>query len=110
MCQLVACNAGIFWRASAFSSILIKRAPSWIQTRTRLGERRKGVPGSRSEAERRVAANLFDRELIPHGKRLHLSSMGTSVFYIDIFSATERILKIRAERRPDPDRFLEYFQ
>ena len=32
---------------------LIKRAPSWIQTRKRLGESQKCVPGSGSLAERR---------------------------------------------------------
>ena len=50
--------------------ILIKRAPSWIRTRKRLGERRKGVLGSGSWAKRAnmAAANLLDqldRELIP---------------------------------------------
>ena len=32
---------------------LIKQAPSWIQTRKRLGERQKCVLGSGSEAKRR---------------------------------------------------------
>ena len=44
----LACNAGVFWRASA--RILIGRAPSWIKTR----KRRKGVLGSRDEAEKGV--------------------------------------------------------
>ena len=37
----------------ASERILIERAPSWIQTRKRLGEREKYVPGSGSSAERR---------------------------------------------------------
>ena len=35
-------------RILASERILIKRVPSWIQTRKRLGERRKCVPGSGS--------------------------------------------------------------
>ena len=66
-------------RIFASERILIKRAPSWIQPRKRLGERRKSVLGSWSQAERRsngggggeanMAANLrsrariYDREL-----------------------------------------------
>ena len=41
----VACNAGVFWRAIECDRVT-KRAPSWIQTRKRLGERRDGVLGS----------------------------------------------------------------
>ena len=44
---ILACNAGVFWRGRERVH-LIKRAPSWIQTRKRLGERRKCVLGSRS--------------------------------------------------------------
>ena len=44
----LACNAGVFWRAS--ERILIRRAPSWIKTH----KRRKGVLGSRGEAEKEV--------------------------------------------------------
>ena len=43
----------------ASECILIKRAPSWIQTRKRLGERRKCVLGSGSWAERRSNPHTF---------------------------------------------------
>ena len=45
--ELIACSAGVFWRGRERVH-LIKRAPSWIQTRERLGERRKSVLGSGS--------------------------------------------------------------
>ena len=48
----LACSAGVFWRGRERVH-LIKRAPSWIQTRKRLGERRECVLGSGSSAERR---------------------------------------------------------
>ena len=41
---------------------LIKRAPSWIQTRKRLGERRKCVLGSRNLAERRSFPSQYGGE------------------------------------------------
>ena len=57
---------------------LIKRAPSWIQPRKRLGERRKSVLGSWSQAERRSNA------LSP------LNTEGISVdLYIDDFYGAE---------------------
>ena len=49
---MLACSAGVFWRVRERVH-LIKRAPSWIQTRKRLGERRECVLGSGSSAERR---------------------------------------------------------
>ena len=61
---------------------LIKRTPSWIQTRKRLGEKQKCVPGRRSQAssvfprplptyfaQANMAANLRPRA--PKRKRLH---------------------------------------
>ena len=46
--QMIACNAGVCWQASAH--ILIRRAPSWIK----ICKRRKEVLGSRGEAKKGV--------------------------------------------------------
>ena len=69
-CFLLACSAGVFWRGRERVH-LIKRGPPWIQTRKRLGERRKYVLGSGSKAERRSNAlsiwrRIYFREFYDH--------------------------------------------
>ena len=71
----LACNVGVLWRA--IECILAKRAPSWIQTRKRLGERRDGVLREWVLAKRRVTwrrinpiVSLYRYNSWTHGKRL----------------------------------------
>ena len=58
----------VIWRA--IECILTKRAPSWIQTRKRLRERRDGILGSGCKAKRRVAP--------PHPLFLHQHGRGST--------------------------------
>ena len=60
--NMVACNAGVFWRA--IEHILTRRAPSWIQTRKRLGRDEKVSLGVGVRLKD-IEADLLDRKLIP---------------------------------------------
>ena len=56
--DVVACSAGVFWRGRE-REYLIKRAPSWIQTRKRLGGRKMRP----REWELGIWRRIYDREL-----------------------------------------------
>ena len=90
-------------RILARACILIKRAPSWIQTRRRLGERRKCVLGSKSrlkgeergEEERKENPLGYSRD--SSQSTLILFSLVTGIALLKLFDQLFRYIDSRCK-------------